>query len=66
MQSGMTRPDAEHLVHVVRERILTLFPDGGETYELVYARRFQRLIDEYARPAPEPRGVVLRFRPRGQ
>jgi hypothetical protein len=62
----MTRPDAEHLVRVVRERILTLFPDGEETYELVYARRFQRLIDEYARRSAQPRGAVLRFRPRAR
>lgn len=62
MQSGMTRRDAELLVQVVRERILHLFPDGEETYELVYAPRFKRLIDEFARPEPRPRGVVLPFR----
>ena len=61
MQSGMTRREAEHLVTVVRERILTLFPDGAETYELIYAPRFRRLIDEFARPEPRPKGVILRF-----
>ena len=63
-QSGMTRADAEHLVGVVRERILALFPDGEETYELVYARRFKRLIDEYTRPRGGQRGIVLPFRAR--
>jgi hypothetical protein len=61
MQSGMTRRDAEHLVATIRERILSLFPDGEETYEVVYARRFRRLIDEFARPDAPPQGVVLRF-----
>lgn len=59
MQSGMSRRDAEHLVQMVRERILALFPDGEETYELVYAPRFRRLIDEFARPDT---GVVIPFR----
>ena len=57
----MTRRDAEQLVVEVRERILALFPDGEETYEVVYARRFRRLIDEFTRPNAPPRGVVLAF-----
>ena len=57
MQSNMTVRDAESLVQIVRERILALFPDGGETYELIYAARFRRLIAEYARG--RPRGVVI-------
>jgi len=61
-QSSMTRQDAEHLVMIVRDRILNLFPDGEETYELIYARRFRRLIDEYARPEPRQRAVVIPFR----
>jgi hypothetical protein len=61
MQSGMTRRDAENLVVAVRERILQLFPDGEETYELIYAPRFKRLIDEFARPETRPRGIVLPF-----
>jgi hypothetical protein len=61
MQSSMTRRDAESLVAVVRERILVLFPDGHETYELIYAPRFRRLLDEFA-PAPSGRrGVVVPF-----
>ena len=63
MQAGMTRREAEQLVADVRERILTLFPDGAETYELVYSRRFRRLIDEFARPTSSPRRVVIPFLP---
>jgi hypothetical protein len=61
MQSNMTRADAESLVAIVRERILTLFPGREQTFELVYARRFKRLIDEFARPVSSPRGVVIPF-----
>ena len=63
MQSGMTRRDAENLVLAVRERILHLFPDGEETYELIYAPRFKRLIDEFARLDTRPRGIVIPFPP---
>jgi hypothetical protein len=61
MQSSMTRRDAESLVAAVRERILALFPDGEETYELIYAPRFRRLLDEFALPPSGRRGVVIRF-----
>lgn len=47
MQSNMTRDAADALVHSVRERVLTLFPDGEQAYELIYAQRFRRLIDEF-------------------
>jgi hypothetical protein len=61
MQSGMTRRDAQQLVAAMRERILELFPDGESTYELIYAPRFRRLIDEFAKPDPPQGGVVIRF-----
>ena len=64
MQAGLTRREAEQLVAEVRARILKLFPDGEETYELVYSRRFRRLIDEFARPALPTRGVVIPFSPK--
>lgn len=64
MQSRLTRREAEHLVADVRQRILTLFPDGEQTYELVYAPRFRRVIDEFAVSAPSPWGVVIPFRRR--
>ena len=52
MQSNMTVRDAEALIEGVRERILTLFPDGAGTYEIVYAARFTRLIREYTLNRP--------------
>ena len=61
MQSSMTRRDAESLVAAVRERILVLFPDGEQTYELIYRPRFRRLIDEFTSPADTSRGVVIPF-----
>lgn len=62
MQSNMTRREAEALVGGVRERILALFPDGEQTYELIYARRFRRLIDEFADvSAGRQWGVVIPF-----
>jgi hypothetical protein len=66
MQSNMSRSEAELLVESVRERILNLFPDGADTYEVVYASRFRRLIDEFTASPAERRGVVLPFaaRPR--
>ena len=59
MQSNMTVGEAELLVQIVRERILDLFPDGGDTYELIYAPRFRRLIAEFGRR--RQLGVVIPF-----
>ena len=66
MQSNLSRGEAELLVESVRDRILNLFPDGATTYEVVYARKFRRLIDEFTTPPAERRGVVVPFaaRPR--
>jgi hypothetical protein len=64
MQSNMTRDDADALVQGVRERILKLFPDGEQTYELIYARRFRRLIDEFA--GASSRGVAIPLRRGGR
>jgi hypothetical protein len=52
MQSNLTVCDAEALVRMVREQILMLFPDGAETYELIYRARFTRLITEYTSDRP--------------
>ena len=57
------RAEAERVVGLARERILTLFPGQESTYEILYGRRFQRLLDEYA-PADKPaevRGLVIPF-----
>jgi len=61
MQSGLSRREAELLVESVREHILTLFPDGANTFEVVYAPRFRRLIDEFTVSPAERRGVVFPF-----
>jgi hypothetical protein len=61
MQAQMTRRDAEQLVATVRERILNLFPGAEDTYELLYARRFRRLIDEFARPNATTPCVIIPF-----
>ena len=61
-QSQMLRRDAEALVGAARERILELFPGGEQTYEIVCAPRFRRILDEFTRPGSEPRrGAVLAF-----
>ena len=62
LQSAMSRSEAEAVVAHAREVILQLFPDGEQVYEVVYARRFRRLIDECT-PAigPQTRGVVIPF-----
>ena len=62
MQSDMTHQDAVALVRGVRKWILELFPGGADTYELIYAPRFTRLIREFARaPDAACRGVVIPF-----
>lgn len=66
MQASTTRGEAEQLVAAVRERVLDLFPDGESTFELIYAPRFRRLIDEFARPEPGPDRVVTPFRARSR
>jgi hypothetical protein len=52
MQGNLSRSEAEALVEGTRGRILQLFPGREETYELLYARRFRRLIDEHTHPTP--------------
>lgn len=51
-QGRMTRPEAEALVAAARRRVLELFPDKAETYDLILAPRFARLLDEFAGPRP--------------
>jgi hypothetical protein len=61
-QGRLTRREAEELVAATRLRVLALFPDKEDTYELVLAPRFARLVAEYTRPPaevipfPPPRG----------
>ncbi len=61
-QGHLARRDAEQLVTAARERILELFPGREQTYEIVCAPRFRRMLDEFTRPEPAPRrAVVLSF-----
>ena len=55
-QGRVTRPEAEALVAATRRRVLELFPDKAETYDLILAPRFARLLDEFT--APPPRKVL--------
>ena len=63
MQGTLSRREAEAMVSAARARIFELFPGAEHTYELVYSRRFRRLLEEFARPPapaslPEP---ITRF-----
>jgi hypothetical protein len=63
MQSSMSRQEGEELVAAARERILELFPGREETYEILYARRFARLLDSCTSgEPPAPSACVLPFR----
>lgn len=44
-QTPISRPEGEALVAAARARILELFPGREDTYEIVYSRRFARLLD---------------------
>jgi len=61
MQSGLHRREAEALVMLARQKVLELFPGRAETFEIVYARRFQRLVDEFTRPDSRNEAVILPF-----
>lgn len=50
MQGELTRAEAEALVSAARARILELFPGREDTYEVLYSRRFARLLDEFTHP----------------
>jgi hypothetical protein len=67
MQGALARGEAERLVGMARRRVLELFPGQDQTFDLLYAPRFRRLVDEFTtRDADRPHGpaVVLPFRPR--
>lgn len=42
----LSRAEAEAVVLALRAQVLRLFPDKAETFDLIYAPRFRRLIDE--------------------
>lgn len=49
----LSRGDAEAVVEHVRERVLRLFPDKGDTFDLIYRPRFRRLIEERFGPSSD-------------
>jgi hypothetical protein len=57
MQGRLTPEEALDVVAAARQRALELFPDKEDTYELILAPRFARLMREFVRPAK-----VLPFR----
>jgi uncharacterized protein len=63
-QAGLTRAEGEALVAATRSRVLELFPDKAETFDLILAPRFARLLDAYTRgarvlPFRSPRAGLL-------
>ena len=45
-QADLTLDEAQKLVADARERALELFPDKGETFDLIYGSRFRRILAE--------------------
>lgn len=41
----ISRSEASQAVEALRARVLALFPDKGDVFELIYRPRFQRLIE---------------------
>ena len=52
VQGGIGREEAEALVAATRRRALELFPGKEDTFDLILAPRFARLIREFAVGAP--------------
>jgi hypothetical protein len=45
-QADLTLAQAQKLVADAREKALELFPDKGETFDLIYGARFRRILAE--------------------
>ena len=52
VQGGLQRGEAEELVAATRRRALELFPGKEDTFDLILAPRFARLVREFAVPNP--------------
>jgi hypothetical protein len=52
-QGDLPLPESVRLVQAVRQQALLLFPGKEETYDLVYAPRFARILRETYRVDPE-------------
>jgi hypothetical protein len=60
-QGNLTRPEGEAIVANARARILELFPGREETYDLLYGRRFARLLESLPPERPDAGGVLVPF-----
>ena len=65
MQGGVSRSEADALVAATRRQALALFPGKEDTYELILAPRFARLIREFVPPDPGARVLPFDRPPRG-
>ena len=45
-QGNLTIPEAIDLIRATKKRVLQLFPDKEEVYDLIYRPRFERIIQE--------------------
>jgi len=54
VQGGLSRKEAEALVAAMRRRALELFPGKEDTFDLILAPRFARLVREFAVPTSHP------------
>jgi len=50
-QARLSRTEAERLAEATRRRALDLFPGKADTYDLIVAPRFRRILDERFGPA---------------
>jgi hypothetical protein len=47
-QTDLTLASAQKLVHFCREKAIELFPDKGETFDLIYGSKLRRILaDRY-------------------
>jgi hypothetical protein len=45
-QADLSLAQAQNLVAEAREKALALFPDKGDTFDLIYGSRFRRILAE--------------------
>jgi hypothetical protein len=43
----ITRSEGEQVIEAARQRVLALFPDKGDVFDLVLRPRFERLLQEH-------------------
>jgi hypothetical protein len=62
-QGGLARAEAAQLVQRVKSTVLRLFPDGADTFDVLYGRRFERLVancpESVARPTVPYRSTLI-------